>query len=71
MGSGGWATVVLGERDGAEVGVDLSTSGLVLTGPGGADVIRAAVTGVLAAHGPSTMAAIVAAGVNIPVAIAV
>ncbi len=60
MGAAGWATVVLGERDGEEVGIDLSTGGLVLTGPGAADVARAAVTGLLAAHESSTMAAVVA-----------
>ena len=32
----------------------------MLAGPGGADVVRAAVTGLLATHAPSTMAAIVA-----------
>ena len=32
-GAGGWATVVVGERDGAEVGVDLATMGVVLARP--------------------------------------
>ena len=58
-GADGWATVVLGEREGAEVGVDLSTTGLVLAGSSAADVVRAAITGILAGEGPSTMAAIV------------
>ncbi|MEA2902360.1 MAG: hypothetical protein QOH36_2247, partial [Actinomycetota bacterium] len=58
-GAGGWATVVVGERDGAEVGVDLSAMGVVLAGASAADVVRAAVTGLLAGQGPSTMAAVV------------
>ena len=41
------------------MGVDLSTTGLVLTGPSAADVVRAAVTGLLTGQGPSTMAAVV------------
>ena len=51
--------MVVGERDGAEVGVDLATMGVVLAGPSAADVVRAAVTGLLAGQGPSTMAAVV------------
>jgi DNA-binding SARP family transcriptional activator len=50
----------VGEREGGEVGVDLSTTGLVLAGASAADVVRAAVTGLLAGQGPSTMAAVVA-----------
>ncbi len=59
LGAAGWATVIVGEVGAAEVGVDLSTTGLVLAGPGAADVARAAVTGLLATQGPSTMAAVV------------
>ena len=59
LGAAGWAAVIVGERDGDEVTVDLAASGLILAGPHGADVVRAAVTGLLAAQGPSTMAAVV------------
>ena len=51
--------MIVGERDGDEVTIDLAASGLILAGPHGADVVRAAVTGLLASQGPSTMAAVV------------
>jgi DNA-binding SARP family transcriptional activator len=58
-GDDGWATIVVGEREAAEVGVDLSGTGLVLAGSSAADVVRAAITGLLAGQSPSTMAAVV------------
>jgi len=63
LGAAGWATLVVGERDGAEVAVDLSTGGLVLGGPAAADVVRAAVTGLLATQEPTSMVAVVAGDV--------
>ena len=56
----GLAAVVAGERDGAEVAVDLAdTQGLVLHGPGGDGVARAAVIGVLATREPASAVAMV------------
>ena len=59
-GRTGLAAVVAGERDGTEVAVDLAdTQGLVLHGPGGDGVARAAVIGVLAIREPASAVAMV------------
>jgi DNA-binding SARP family transcriptional activator len=56
----GLAALVAGERDGAEVAVDLAeTQGLVLHGPGAAGAARAAVIGVLATRDPTSAVAMV------------
>ncbi len=60
MGGVGLAAVVAGERDDAEVAVDLAdTQGLVLLGPGGDGVARAAIIGVLATREPASAVAMV------------
>ena len=56
----GLGAVVVAERDGAELAVDLAdTQGLVLHGPGGDGVARAAVIGVVATREPASAVAMV------------
>ncbi|MEA2842565.1 MAG: hypothetical protein QOJ69_236, partial [Actinomycetota bacterium] len=60
LGAAGLTALVAGERDGAEVAVDLGeTQGLVLHGPGADGAARAAVIGVLAAREPASAVAMV------------